>query len=89
MQLHKALREFANQAFEQIDMLRGAFIDDDFAHFAIVQYVADIVITRQQRLSAEVEFSIDLNGLRRIFLVLQNAQASVKSEACELERLLA
>ena len=89
MQLHEAVREFANQAFEQIDMLRGAFIDDDFAHLAIVEHIADVVIAGQQWLWAEVQFSIDLNGLGRIFLVLQNAQASVKSEACERKRLLA
>jgi hypothetical protein len=73
MQLHEAVREFANQAFEQIDMLSRAFIDDDFAHLAIVEDVADVVIARKQRLRPEVEFSIDLNGLGRLFFVLQNA----------------
>jgi hypothetical protein len=89
MQLHESVREFANQAFEQIDMLSRAFIDDDFAHLAIVEHVADVVISWQQRLRPEVEFCIDLNRLGCLFLVLQNAQAGVKSEACERERLLA
>jgi hypothetical protein len=44
--LHEAVREFANQAFEQIDVLSGTFIDDNFSHLAIVEYVADVVIAR-------------------------------------------
>ena len=89
MQLHEAMREFANEAFEQIDMLGGAFVDDDFAHLAIVQHVADVVITWQQGLWAEVEFGIHLDGLRRCFLVFQNAQVGIKAQACQREGLVA
>jgi hypothetical protein len=46
MQLHEATREFANQAFEQIDVLSGTFVDDDFAHLAIVENVADVIVSR-------------------------------------------
>jgi hypothetical protein len=54
-----------------------------------LENVADVIVSGQQWLWAEVQFSIDLNGLGRIFLVLQNAQAGVKSEACERKRLFA
>ena len=89
LQLHEAVREFANEAFKQIDVNCCAFIDDDFAHLAVVKYVADIVVTGQQRLRAEVEFGVYLNRLWRGFFVFQNAQVGIKAQACQREGLIA
>ncbi len=89
MQLHEAVRKFADEAFEQVHVLGRAFIDDDFAHLAVVQHIADVVVARQQGLGAEVEFGVHLNGLGCYFLVFQDAQVGIKAQACEREGLVA
>jgi hypothetical protein len=44
---------------------------------------------RQQRLRAQVQFGIDLDGLRRGFFVIQDAQVGVKAQAGEVQDLRA
>ena len=46
-QLQQAVRKFADQGFEKIDMLFGAFVDDDLAHLAVIQNVVNIVVVGQ------------------------------------------
>src|SRR5574344_2577517 len=86
-QLHQALGQFADQAFEQIDMLGGALFDDDLAHLAVIEHMADIVVLRAQGLRPLVEFGINLNGLGRGFFVRQDAQIGRKAQPCQSKNL--
>src|SRR6218665_962614 len=42
-QLHQAVGQLADQAFEQVDMPGRAFVNDDLAHAAVVEHMADVV----------------------------------------------
>ena len=70
-------------------MFGGAFGDDDLAHLAVVEHMVNIVVARQQRLRAQVQFGIDLDRLRRVFFVLQDAEVGVKAQAGEVQDLVA
>src|SRR6218665_3180432 len=45
-QLHQAVGQLADQAFEQVDMPGRAFVNDDLAHAAVVEHMADVVVAR-------------------------------------------
>ena len=87
-QLQQAVREFADQALQQIHMLSGAFADDDLPHFAVVQHVVDVVFG-QQRLCAQVQLGVDLNRLGRDQFGFQNAQAGLKAQSGQGQGLFA
>src|SRR5690606_6252599 len=65
----------------------GALVDDDLAHLAVVEHVADVVVLGQQRLRALVEFGIDLDRLRRRLFMVEDAQVGVETQAREREDL--
>ena len=88
-QLHEPVRQFADQAFKQIYVLGGAFGDDDLAHLAVVEHMADIVVVRQQRLRPEVEFGIDLDRLRRAAFVVEDAEVRIEAQAGDGQGLAA
>src|SRR5690606_10137890 len=88
-QLHQAARELADQALEQVHMLGGALVDDDLAHLAVVEHMADVVVLGQQRLCALVELGVDLDRLRRGDLVVEDAQVGLEAQAGEGEDLVA
>jgi MFS family permease len=54
-------------ACQQVHVLRGALVDDDLAHLAVVQHVRDVVVARQQRLRAEVQLGVDRIGCGAVF----------------------
>ena len=43
-QLQQAVRELADEGFEEIHMLLGTFVDDDLAHLAVIQHMKNIII---------------------------------------------
>ncbi|MNT78288.1 hypothetical protein D3C72_2175110 [compost metagenome] len=61
-------------------MLGGALVDDDLAHLAVVEHMADVVVLRAQGLGAQVQLGIHLDGLGRGFLVGKNAQVGVEPQ---------
>ncbi len=69
-------------------MLGLAFVYDDLPHLAVIQYMANVVISGQQGLRALVEFGIDLYGLGIGAFVRQDAEVGVKAQTSEAEGLL-
>jgi hypothetical protein len=49
--------------------------------------VHDVVIARQQRLGTQVEFGVDLDRLRPVFFLLQDAQVRGKAQTGKRENL--
>src|SRR3990167_7550113 len=61
-------------------MLGRAFVDDDLAHLAVVEHMLDIVVVRRQRLRAQAQLGIDLDGLGRVLLVREDAQVGIEAQ---------
>src|SRR6218665_4002216 len=86
-QLHQAVGQLADQAFEQVDMPGRAFVNDDLAHAAVVEHMADVVVARGQGLQAQAQFGIDPDRLGRRFFAIENAQVGVEAQTGEREDL--
>ncbi len=69
-------------------MFGAAFIHDDLPHFAVVEHMADVVVSGQQGLLRLVQLGIHLYGLRMGAFVRQDTEVGVKAQPREAEGLL-
>ena len=74
---------------ESISGVYCEFIDDDLAHFAVIQHVIDVVIMRQQGLWPLIQLRIHLYGLWFGAFMIENAKARGEAQTGERQNLVA